>query len=92
LNSLNKALAELQAYVKEFHTTGLVWNTTKEGGNAINLANSKDLELIKTTTTATGMSKQIILKFLNKWTCLRFLTASNNFYVISITRLLLAVK
>jgi hypothetical protein len=71
--SLPQALAELQAYVKEFHTTGLVWNATKEGGNAINLANSKDLELIKTTTTATatGRSKQIILKFINKWTCLR---------------------
>ncbi len=75
-NSLPQALAELQAYVKEFHTTGLVWNATKEGGNAINLANSKDLELIKTTkTTTTGMSKQIILKFLNKWTCLGFLNS-----------------
>ncbi len=56
--SIPQALAELQAYVKEFHTTGLVWNATKEGGNAINLANSKDLELIKTTTTAIGRSKQ----------------------------------
>ena len=34
----------VKAYVKEFHTTGLSWN--KEGGNALSLAASKDLEAV----------------------------------------------
>ena len=42
-----QALAALQAYVKEFHTTGLVWN--REGGQALALASLDSSQLESVT-------------------------------------------
>ena len=63
-----ETLAQLQLYVKEHHTTGLVWN--KSGGNAVDVAkgdlsfNAKVMEIIHRNSFL--FIKSDLLKFLMK--------------------------